>query len=193
MEMDGVGGVYFAVWAPNAKSVSVIGTFNYWDHRLHAMRTLGTSGVWEIFIPGIGEGEHYKYQITTIDNVLCDKADPHGFGAELSPQTASVVYDLDKYQWQDQQWMDNRKQQHQTNAPMIIYELHLGSWMRDPANPSQFFDYRQIAPKIAEYINWMGYTHVELLPIMEHPFYARGVTSRWDCTLLPVVTALLRG
>ena len=171
MEMNGVSGVYFAVWAPNAKSVSVIGTFNSWDRRLHAMRTLDTSGVWEIFIPGIGVGELYKYQLTTLDNLVCDKADPHGFGSELSPLTASVVCDLDKYQWQDQQWMERRKQQTQTNTPMAIYELHLGSWRRDLDNSGQFIGYRELAPKIAEYVNWMGYTHVELLPIMEHPFY----------------------
>ncbi len=184
-EMNGVRGVYFAVWAPNAKSVSVIGSFNDWDQRFHMMRTLGTSGIWEIFVPGIGEGISYKYKIKTQKNDHLDKSDPHGFFFEVSPNNASIVVDLSKYQWHDNKWVENRSHNQAINKPMSIYEVHLGSWLRntrphflpkgastppeEPKNP--FFDYREMAHRLVAYIKEMGYTHIELLPIMEHPFY----------------------
>ncbi len=171
VEMNGVQGVYFAVWAPNAKSVSVIGSFNAWDRRYHAMRTLGASGVWEIFIPGIGQGEGYKYQITTYDNLTFDKTDPHGFYCETSPRTASIVYDLNQFRWNDELWLEKRAEKQKKSAPISIYELHIGSWVRDPKNPKRMLSYAEVAHRLVDYVKDMGYTHVELLPVMEHPFY----------------------
>lgn len=171
MEMNGVSGVYFAVWAPNARSVSVIGSFNYWDRRMHVMRNLGSAGVWEIFIPGIGQGELYKYRITTHDHQIFDKTDPHGFYCELSPNTASIIYDIDHFKWNDQEWMAKRQEKQQNTQPISIYEMHLGSWMRDPKCPHAYLSYTEIADRLIPYIQDMGYTHVEFLPVMEHPFY----------------------
>ncbi len=168
--IQGVSGVYFSVWAPNARSVSVIGSFNGWDSKLHVMRSLENFGVWEIFIPGIGTGTLYKYKIITQDNYALDKTDPHGFYSELSPQTASIVYDIEKYEWQDGDWMGKRKEIQAKDQPMSIYEVHLGSWKRDPENNS-FLSYRDLAHQLVDYVKDMGYTHLELLPILEHPFY----------------------
>lgn len=168
---NGVTGVLFAVWAPNARSVSVIGSFNDWDRRFHMMRMLGDSGVWELFIPGLAQGVGYKYQIRTLDNYLLDKADPYGFYSELSPHTASIVYDIDKYVWHDQPWMQKRSKSQTLSAPMSVYEVHLGSWARSPYHPDRFLSYRDLAHQLVDYVKRMGYTHIELMPVQEHPFY----------------------
>lgn len=171
IEINGISGIYFAVWAPNAQSVSIIGTFNQWNRNMHMMRTLGSSGVWELFIPGIGVGEKYKYQIKAKDHQIFDKTDPYGFFCEVSPQTASIVYDINHFQWNDQEWMKNRENTQSMNSPISIYEMHLGSWMRNPDKPNDFLSYTEIADRLVDYIQKMGYTHVEFLPVMEHPFY----------------------
>ncbi len=166
---DGVAGASFAVWAPNARSVSVIGSFNGWDPERHHMQMRERSGIWHTFIPEVGQGASYKYHIESIHNgYKGDKADPFGFLQEHAPGTASVVWKLD-YEWKDQKWMAERGAKNGLNAPMSMYEVHLGSWMRDAEN--RWLSYRDIAPKLADYVNRMGFTHVELLPVMEHPFY----------------------
>jgi 1,4-alpha-glucan branching enzyme len=171
-EMDGVTGVAFAVWAPNAKRVSVIGDFNNWDGRLLAMRAMGASGIWEIFIPGVGQGTLYKYEIKTKSGHLRIKADPYAFAAELRPGTASIVWDTDKYAWDDGPWMAQRGRQNLRKSPMAVYEVHLGSWMRIPEEKNRWLTYRELAPKLVEHVKKFGFTHVELLPVAEHPFDA---------------------
>lgn len=168
---DGVTGVYFAVWAPNARAVSVIGCFNNWDRRYHMMRLLGSSGIWEIFIPELHIGSNYKYQMITYQNYIADKADPYSFFSELSPHTASVIYDLNQYQWNDQNWMTARVKTQSLQSPISIYEVHLGSWRRDSGKPGQLLDYRRLAHELVAYVQEMGYTHIELMPVSEHPFY----------------------
>lgn len=169
MEVNGVKGVLFAVWAPNARAVAVVGDFNAWDNRRHQMRVRGSSGVWEIFVPRIGEGENYKFQIKTKHHHILDKSDPYGFYAEVRPKTASRVWDINKYTWHDEAWLKKRAQSQNLHKPMSIYEVHLGSWMRVPET-NGFLTYRDLAVKLAEYVKEMGYTHVELLPVAEHPF-----------------------
>ena len=174
MEMNGVWGTYFAVWAPNARSVSVVGSFNMWDGRLHPMRILGVSGVYELFIPGVAAGAVYKYQILTRDGQLLHKCDPYANCSELRPRNASVVADLNGYRWQDDKWM--KKRMHTTRQeirkkPMAIYEMHLGSWRKkEDGTEDGFYNYREIAPQVADYVQEMGYTHIELMGIAEHPF-----------------------
>jgi 1,4-alpha-glucan branching enzyme len=168
--MDGVPGVCFAVWAPNARSVSVIGDFNGWDGRRHQMRVLGASGVWTIFIPELGPGEKYKYEIKTRLGHVYQKADPYAFRAELRPQTASMVADLGQYRWGDQEWMARRVDTDILGEPVSIYEVHLASWMRVPDENDRFLTYRELAPKLADHVEQLGFTHIELLPICEHPF-----------------------
>ncbi len=172
MRHQGVDGVFFAVWAPNAKRVSVVGNFNTWDGRRHMMRNRAGRGVWEIFIPNLVEGEFYKYEI--VDNkgqVLPLKADPVGFAAELRPNTASAVYNPKRYQWNDKAWMDARKEnQDPLHKPMSIYEMHLGSWRRNSMEGNRYLTYRELARELPEYIKYMGFTHVEFLPVSEHPF-----------------------
>ena len=178
MTVKGVSGVYFAVWAPEAMRVSVVGDFNLWDGRRSQMRRLGDSGVFEIFIPELKKGAVYKYEIKLLYGDPALKADPYANYAELRPNTASIVWDLDEYKWNDQDWMKKRAALDTKTAPMSIYEVHLGSWMQKPVaqdengddiNGSQFYNYREIAEKLAAYVKEMGYTHVELLPVMEHP------------------------
>jgi 1,4-alpha-glucan branching enzyme len=169
---NGVKGAFFAVWAPNAVSVSVIGDFNQWDEQSHplSVRQDG-SGIWEGFIAGLDKGALYKYHIVSkYRNYTVDKGDPFGFSWELPPKTASVVWDL-SYKWKDRKWMKNRQRVNALDAPISVYEVHLGSWRRDPSEPERFLGYREIAPALAEYVKEMGFTHVELLPVMEHPFY----------------------
>ena len=167
--MEGVAGVAFAVWAPNAKRVSVVGDFNGWDGRVHAMRS--RHGYWEIFIPGIGPGALYKYEILAADGTLLPaKADPYGFAAELPPKTASVVYDLTSYDWRDDQWMARRQSAIARDAPVSIYEVHLGSWRRVPEDGNRPLTYRELAEELGAYVRDMGFTHVELMPIHEYPF-----------------------
>lgn len=170
MELDGVKGVLFAVWAPMAVRVSVVGDFNLWDGRRHPMRRRGDSGVHELFIPGLEIGQIYKYEIKTkLDKNLL-KADPYANYAELRPNTASVIYDIGNYSWGDQNWIEKRKKEDYAK-PMSIYELHLGSW-RKPEDGREFYNYREIAEELKVYVKEMGYTHVELMPVMEHPFDA---------------------
>jgi 1,4-alpha-glucan branching enzyme len=168
--VDGVTGVNFAVWAPNAESVSVVGDFNFWDRRNHAMRKHIPSGVWELFIPDINVGTHYKYSVKVRGGHVVDKCDPYGFAAEVPPRTANIVTNLDGYQWNDAEWLSRRPQHNALDAPLSIYELHLGSWRRDPGDPGRWLSYRELAPQLAEYCRQMGFTHVQLLPISEHPF-----------------------
>ena len=176
----GISGVHFAVWAPDAMRVSVVGDFNFWDGRRHQMKKRGPSGIYEIFIPGLKPGTIYKYEIKTKAGDPMLKADPYANFSELRPNTASVIWDMTDYQWNDGEWIEKRKaaKDRLKDSPMSIYEVHLGSWMQKPVaqdengddiNGSQFYNYREIAEKLAAYVKEMGYTHVELLPVMEHP------------------------
>jgi 1,4-alpha-glucan branching enzyme len=165
-------GVSFAVWAPNAREVSVIGDFNDWKPGVHPLQARGSSGIWEGFIPGIGKGTLYKFHIVSNHHGYTgDKADPFGVFHEKPPRTASVVWDLD-YTWADGEWMEQRARRQTVRAPISVYEVHLGSWMRLPEENGRPLSYRETAPRLAEYVERMGFTHVEFLPIMEHPFYA---------------------
>lgn len=172
MEIDGVKGVAFAVWAPNAKRVSVIGSFNNWDGRIDVMRKHINCGVWDIFIPGLVEGEYYKFEIKTQDNRILTKSDPLGTFAEVRPNTASIVYDINHYQWNDAEWMKYRENSNTYDRPMSIYEVHLGSWRRKGDNGSEFLTYREFAERLVPYVSNMGFTHVEFLPLCEHPLDA---------------------
>jgi 1,4-alpha-glucan branching enzyme len=165
IDHQGVHGVSFAVWAPNAQAVSLVCDANLWDPRALPMRPLGVSGVWELFLPGHWEGMRYKYAIQTSSGEWLFKADPFALGAELRPQTASVVRRIDRFQWTDQDWIAKRSHG-RADRPMIIYEVHLGSWKRGSEG---FLNYRELAPQLAEYCLQMGFTHVELLPVAEHP------------------------
>ena len=171
LTLNGVAGTYFAVWAPNAERVTVMGEFNFWDRSNRPLTTLGGSGIWHAFVPGASRGMQYKYFIRSrFLSYEIDKADPLAFRNEEPPQTASVIWDLD-YGWGDKTWMETRGQRNSASAPISIYEMHLGSWMRSPDDPRRFFSCRDIAPRLAEYCRATGFTHVELLPIMEHPYY----------------------
>lgn len=167
--IDGVPGTSFAVWAPNAQRVSVVGDFNHWDGRYHAMRLLGASGVWEIFIPGVRKGAHYKYEIKNCRGAITLKTDPFGFFFERSPKTASIVWDTQSFAWTDEEWMSKRRERNPFRSPMSIYEVHMGSWMKK--NEYESFTYREIAEHLAAYVKKMGFTHVEFLPVAEHAYY----------------------
>ncbi len=175
-ENNGITGASFAVWAPSAQRVSVVGSFNQWDGRIHPMRRMGSTGVWELFIPGLSKGDLYKYEILTPSGELYIKADPYAFFAEKPPETASVVYDTDNYAWSDGVWMERRQEDSIFEKPVNIYEVHLGSWMQepddDPESETGFkpYSYRRLADSLVSYVKSMGYTHIELLPVMEHPF-----------------------
>jgi 1,4-alpha-glucan branching enzyme len=166
--IDGTAGVSFAVWAPNARSVRIVGDFDRWDGRLLPMRSLGASGVWELFVPDIGPGELYKYEVLGRDGSLRLKADPLAFAQQVRPETASQVWDLDHARWTDDAWMAERAQRDPYRSPMAIYEVHLGSWMRNP--DGSWLGYRQAAEKLAGHCRRFSFTHVELLPVAEHPF-----------------------
>ncbi len=168
-EIDGVAGTAFAVWAPNARSVSVVGDFNSWDGRLHPMRSLGSSGIWELFIPGIAEGVKYKFELHTQDGKLRVKADPLAFAAEVPPANASIVH-RSKHEWSDAAWLERRAQSDALREPMSIYEVHLGSWRRNPREDNRSLNYLELADELSAYVADLGFTHVELMPIMEHPF-----------------------
>jgi 1,4-alpha-glucan branching enzyme len=194
-EIDGVAGTAFAVWAPNARSVSVVGDFNSWDGRLNPMRTLGSSGIWELFVPGAGPGTKYKFEIRTQDGRLRLKADPVAFHTEVPPQNASVVFES-KHRWRDEEWLERRREADPLRQPVSIYEVHLGSWRRkeirhgdrfptldqpqlsgespEPVPVTSSYDrplsYRELADELGDYVTDLGFTHVELLPVMEHPF-----------------------
>ena len=163
-------GTRFAVWAPNAKAVSVVGEFNQWDGNSNPMQPVGNSGIWEVFIPKVGEGILYKYEIKTPEDHIYLKADPYGFFAEERPNTASKVTDLHSYQWHDQEWIKQRESNNVYHEPMNIYEVHLGSWKRVPEEKDRYLTYREMADELIPYVQQMGYTHIELLPIAEHPF-----------------------
>ncbi|WP_236549645.1 1,4-alpha-glucan branching protein GlgB [Profundibacterium mesophilum] len=168
---EGIEGTHFAVWAPNARRVSVVGRFNLWDGRRHMMRRRGASGVWEIFVPGIGEGEVYKYEIVGADGRLQPlKADPVGFGSQHAPQNASVVRDIRGYGWKDDRWLSDREQRNMRTAPISIYEVHLGSWRRKVDEGNRPLSYREAAVELVDYVAEMGFTHIELMPISEYPF-----------------------
>ncbi len=167
----GHAGTSFGVWAPDATYVSVIGDFNDWDRRAHPLESHGATGIWEGFIPGVEKGSHYKYFIESrYRDYEVEKADPFGFLQETPPQTASVVWELD-YEWSDAQWMEQRAHTDALHSPVSIYEVHLGSWMRKPDQGDRALTYREIAPKLADHVEECGFTHVELMPVMEHPFY----------------------
>ncbi len=170
-EHEGVRGVHFAVWAPNAERVSVIGDFNHWDGRRHPLRSCGPGGIWEIFLPDLVEGEVYKFEIKSRHNgYLVEKADPYGFYAEQRPKTASVVWDITKFRWDDAEWMATRETRQGLDAPISIYEIHLGSWKRRPEEDDRVLTYRELADELVVYLGEMHFTHVELLPISEFPF-----------------------
>lgn len=164
-------GTRFALWAPNAEGVFVMGDFNEWDKGSHPLRCKGDSGVWEGFLPGVGKGASYKYHIISrYHGYKVDKADPFAFYNEVPPRTASVIWDLD-YEWEDGTWMEHRRERNALDAPIAIYEMHLGSWMRGPEEGGGPLSYRELALKLPDYLKTTGFTHVEFLPIMEHPFY----------------------
>jgi 1,4-alpha-glucan branching enzyme len=171
--LDGVTGVVFAVWAPSARRVSVVGDFNNWDGRSHPMRLHPANGIWEIFVPGLAEGERYKFEIRGPSaQPLALKSDPYALAFEAeTPRTASVVASLDAFRWSDEAWLVARARSHPLHEPLSIYEVHLGSWRRVPEQGDRFLDYRELASELADYVAEMGFTHVELLPVMEHPFY----------------------
>ncbi len=170
LAIDGVHGTRFAVWAPNARRVSVVGNFNGWDGRRHAMRLRHTAGVWELFIPRLAAGETYKYEILGPHGVLPLKADPVALATEAPPRTASVVADETPFVWTDDAWLAGRAARQSPSAPMSIYEVHAASWMRDGGDDGRIYDWRELGQKLIPYVREMGFTHVELLPIMEHPF-----------------------
>ena len=174
-EVDGVAGVHFAVWAPNAERVSVIGDFNGWQKNQYPLQVVGASGIWAGFIPGLSQGAHYKYHVASrFHGYSADKTDPFAFHREVPPQTASIVWDLD-YEWNDGAWMASRERTNSLEAPMSVYEVHLGSWRRASGGESEqrdrFLTYRELAETLPQYAAEMGFTHVEFLPVMEHPFY----------------------
>jgi len=171
IDAGGEDGTYFAVWAPNAREVSVIGNFNHWQPRSHSLQPKGSSGIWEGFIPALGTGTLYKFHIDSHHHGhRGEKADPVAFFNERPPRTASVVWDL-QYDWLDTNWMQSRAQPNSLKSAMSIYEVHIGSWMRVSEEHNRPFTYREMAPKLADYVHHMGFTHVEFLPVMEHPFY----------------------
>jgi 1,4-alpha-glucan branching enzyme len=169
VEHQGFKGVQFAVWAPNAKAVSVVGSFNSWDGRRHQMRMLGSSGIWEIFIPNLGEGELYRFEVHGADGNLHVKVDPLAKLSEVRPATASITTHLDGYEWGDDLYMKTHWATKVFGSPMNIYEVHAGSWRRDPANPDRFLDWDELSERLIPYLKEMGYTHVEFLPLAEHP------------------------
>ena len=171
MKIDGTEGVLFAVWAPNALRVSVVGDFNGWDGRAHQMRRLWDSGIFELFIPDVKEGDCYKFEIKAKGGLTFLKADPYAFGQQLRPDSASVVRDINGFKWEDNKWMKNRVKLHAEDRPMNVYEIYLGSFAK-PEDGREYYNYRELAPKIIEYVQKMGYTHVELMPVMEHPLDA---------------------
>ena len=170
MEIGGVRGVAFAVWAPNAQRVSVVGDFNGWDGRTHPMRKLLGSGVWEIFIPGIGESAHYKFEVRNCWGQLVLKSDPQAFFGQHGVNTASLVWDLRRYQWSDSEWMEQRRGVEWQRRPVSVYEVHLGSWARVPEEGNRYLSYLEFADRLLDYVVEMGFTHIELMPVAEHPF-----------------------
>ncbi len=202
---NGIEGVYFAVWAPNARNASVLGDFNHWDGRKHQMRK-GASGIWELFIPELGIGEHYKYEIKNHEGHIYQKSDPYGFQQEVRPKTASIVTDLNSYTWNDDAWMEQRRHTDSLSQPISVYEVHLGSWLHaaftdvpqlangEPGLPvsvselkpfARFLTYRELAERLIPYVKELGFTHIELMPVAEHPFdgsWGYQVAGYYACT-----------
>jgi len=170
LEHEGEHGTHFAVWAPNARCVALVGDFNHWDPGRHPLLKLGTTGVWEIFVPGVGEGATYMYDVTGCDGIVRRKADPVGFGAQHPPQQASIVRDIGGYGWRDREWMDRRGARNRRDAPISVYEVHLGSWRRRTAEDNRMLSYREAAVELVEYVSDLGFTHIEFMPLSEHPF-----------------------
>ncbi len=169
-QREGTDGVHFAVWAPHAEQVAVVGDFNGWNEAVHPLERLGDSGIWAGFVPYIGPGTGYLYRVQSgSGSFRADKADPFGFFHRTPPETPSVVWDL-SFGWNDQEWMETRERR-SADGPLTVYEVHLGSWMRVPEEGNRFLTYRELAPKLAAYAREMNYTHIEILPITEHPFY----------------------
>jgi 1,4-alpha-glucan branching enzyme len=170
LELDGVRGVHFSVWAPNAQRVSVVGDFNHWDGRVHPMRKLVPSGIWEIFLPEAPEGAHYKFEIRGPHGDVFLKTDPFAFYAQHGTQTGCMVFDLDRYTWADDAWMKARPERDAYNSPMSIYEVHLGSWQKIDDYGMRSLSYHELGERLIPYVKEMGFTHIELMPVMEHPF-----------------------
>ena len=168
-EMAGIRGVHFGVWAPNALRVSVVGNFDLWDGRIYPMRLRGETGIWELFIPGLDEGTLYKFEIKSRAGFWGLKSDPYGFAAEKRPNNASVVVDIDKHQWNDAAWLTERASRDWLHSPMSIYEVHMGSWRRRRDEGNRWLTYRELADELIPYVKGMGYTHIEMMPVMEHP------------------------
>ena len=168
-EEDGKAGTYFSVWAPNARSVSVVGDFNNWDRTAHPMQPVQQSGIWDIFVPGVKTGDLYKFAVETSQGYTVLKADPYGNQSQLRPDNASVVADIRYFDWTDQAWR-KAHQEKKTESPMAIYEVHPGSWKKDPSMPGEFYNFKKLAVELADYVLEMGYTHVELIGLSEHPF-----------------------
>ena len=168
-EEDGKAGTYFSVWAPNARSVSVVGDFNNWDRSAHPMQPVQQSGIWDIFVPGVKAGDLYKFAVETSQGYTVLKADPYGNQSQLRPDNASVVVDIRHFDWTDQAWR-KAHQEKKTESPMAIYEVHPGSWKKDPSMPGEFYNFKKLAVELADYVLEMGYTHVELIGLSEHPF-----------------------
>ncbi len=167
--IDGVAGTSFAVWAPNAQRVSVVGDFNNWDGRCHTMRLLDASGVWEIFIPGVGQGAHYKFEIRDAHGNIKLNTDPFGFFFEVAPKQAAIVWDTKKFQWTDDAWLKKRREHDPLRSPLSIYEVHVGSWQKK--SQAESWSYRELAKPLVEYVKRLGFTHVEFLPVAEHAYY----------------------
>ena len=165
-----VTGVFFAVWAPSAVRVSVLGDFNQWDGRRHQMRSRGSSGVWELFVPHLGSGLLYKFEIRTQDGILLTKSDPYAFFFEKRPKTAAIVHDLDQFSWSDQEWMQSRADIDTLKRPMAVYEVHLGSWRRRIEEENRWLTYREMADELIPYVREMGFNYIQVLPLAEHPF-----------------------
>jgi 1,4-alpha-glucan branching enzyme len=168
-EMNGKKGVHFAVWAPSAEAISVIGDFNNWKADANEMKPLAGSGIWTTFVPGVKEGATYKYFVRGANGYRAEKSDPFGFASEVRPKTASVVWEMDKYKWKDTKWMETRANKNSLESPISIYEMHPGSWMRVPEENDRWLTYRELADQLSKYLVEMNFTHVELLPIAEHP------------------------
>ena len=168
-EVQGVHGTAFAVWAPNAKRVSVVGDFNDWDGRRHVRRRLGASGVWEVFVPEVGQGAHYKFELINAQDRLLLKTDPMGRFFEKAPKSAAIVWDTSRFSWSDKAWLEQRATQNALELPMSIYEVHLGSWRKH--NDAESYSYRELADELVGYVREMGFTHVEFMPVAEHAYY----------------------
>src|SRR5262245_57629421 len=170
--VDGVSGTYFAVWAPNARGVSVVGDFNFWDGRSHPLERLSDSGVWGRFVPQVGPGTLYKYEVRTPQDHVVLKADPYAFAMQLRPQSASIVANIDTHEWRDAAWLERRREWDALRAPISVYEVHPGSWRRSWHRKPAFLTWDELADQLLPYVLDMNYTHIELIGVAEHPYDA---------------------